>query len=333
MQAMRLHQTQAIHKNPLVLSTNLPELAPEPGQIRVRVHVCGVCHTDLQIAEGKIDVPSFPITPGHQIVGQVEALGIKANKFHLGQRVGVGWLSWVCGNCQFCKNGLENLCPQARFTGLHQDGGYAQYCIVDERFAFALPDIFSNEEAAPLLCAGIIGYRSLLLSNIQPGQRLGLYGFGSSAHLVIQIAKHWGCEVYVFTRSSEKRELAESLGADWVGHPQHKAPHPLSASISFAPAGWIIPLALEQLQPAGTLAINAIHLSPIPEIPYNLLYNERIVRSVSNFTRQNAEDFLKLAAEIQLKTHTHGFALAEANAALTAVSQSQIQGAAVLHLP
>lgn len=330
--AMRLHTPQPVDENPLVPEeTAVP--TPGPGQIRLDVQLCGVCHTDLHTVEGEIDLPRLPVTPGHQIVGTVAACGENAHRYALGDRVGVGWLNWTCGECRFCHSGLENLCPQARFTGLHADGGYAEHIVIDERFAYPLPDAFSDAEAAPLLCAGIIGFRSLRLSGIEHGGRLGLYGFGASAHLAIQVARHWGCEVYVFTRSAAHKRLAEELGAAWTGEAQDTPPVPLDASITFAPVGWIVPLALDHLRPGGTLAINAIHLSPIPEMVYDRIYHERVLRSVKNFTRQDAEDFLSLAAQIPIRTTVEVQPLAEANAVLQRLKASEIRGAAVLQPP
>ncbi len=303
---------------------------PGPGQIRLRINVCGVCHTDLQTIEGELDLPQLPIIPGHQIVGKVEKNGAGSRRFSIGERVGVAWLNHACGACDYCQRGLENLCAAARFTGLHAAGGYAEYTIVDERFAYPLPDHFTDAEAAPLLCAGVIGYRSLRLSGLQPGQRLGLYGFGASAHLVIQVASHWDCDVYVFTRSEEHRRHALALGAAWVGLAQDAPPVSLNAAITFAPAGWLIPLALGHLRPGGTLAINSIHMSPIPEMPYDLLWGERVLRSVANVTRKDVEEFLPLAAEISIKTDVKIYPLTEANAVLQRLKASKINGAAAL---
>jgi alcohol dehydrogenase, propanol-preferring len=329
MRAVRLHTPQPIAQSPLLLETvDAPE--PRPNQIRLRVAVCGVCHTDLHTAEGDLKLPRLPIIPGHQVVGVVEQAGEGAGRFQVGDRVGVGWLNWTCGVCDFCRNGQENLCLQAQFTGLDHDGGYAAYMVVDERFAYGLPAVFSDTEAAPLLCAGIIGYRSLKLSGIRPGGRLGLFGFGASAHLAIQVARYWDCEVYVFTRGAEHRRLAEELGAVWTGGAEDRPPAALDAAITFAPVGWLVPLALGHLRPGGTLAINAVHLSPIPELDYSLIYGERVVRSVANFTRRDAEAFLSLAAEIPIRTEVEVFPLAEANVALQRLQAGQIRGAAVL---
>jgi len=331
MLAMQLSAPRKVEDRPLAPVT-APDPLPGAGQIRLRIRSCGVCHTDLHSVEGELRLPRLPLIPGHHIVGTVDACGPKATRFRPGDRVGVGWLNWSCGECDDCRSGRENLCARARFTGLDVDGGYAQYTVVDERFAFPLPTSFSDEAAAPLLCAGIIGYRSLRLSEIQPGGRLGLYGFGASAHLTIQVARHWGCEIYVFSRGPEHRQLAEALGATWTGMAEDTPPQPLDAAITFAPAGRIVPLALAHLRPGGTLAINAVHMSPIPEMPYALLYGERTVRSVANYTRRDASEFLKLAAEIPVRCETVVFELSEANSALQKLKRSAIRGSAVLHI-
>ncbi len=329
MDSLRIHTPDSIKNNPLILEkTALPQ--PGTGQIRLKVHMCGVCHTDLHTVEGELALPTLPMTPGHQVVGIVESLGRGASEHQVGDRVGVAWLNWTCGECEYCRRGFENLCEKARFTGLHAAGGYAEYMIVDERFAFTLPEAFSDAQAAPLLCAGIIGYRSLRLSGIQPGSRLGLYGFGASAHLAIQVARHWNCDVYVFTRSSEHQQHAQELGAAWTGLAQDRPPVLLDAAITFAPAGWIIPLALSHLRPGGTLAINAVHMSPIPALPYELIYGERLLRSVANFTRRDAEEFLQIASEIPLKSTVEIHPMQDANAILQRLKDSQIRGAAVL---
>ncbi len=329
MKAMQLSIAKPVAENPLeMVDTAVPQ--PGPGQILLRVSVCGVCHTDLQTVEGELDLPTLPITPGHQVVGVVEKTGEETGRYQIGDRVGVAWLNWACGQCDYCQRGLENLCPEAKFTGLHTHGGYAQFIVVDERFAYPIPDLFSDAQAAPLLCAGVIGYRSLRLSGIQPGQKLGLYGFGASAHLVIQIARYWDCQVYVFTRSAEHQQHALELGAAWIGQAQDDPPAKLDAAITFAPAGWLIPLALGHLKPGGTLAINSIHMSPIPEMPYNLLWGERILRSVANVTRQDAEEFLPLAAQIPIKTDVELYPLNDANAVLQRLKASQTKGAAAL---
>jgi propanol-preferring alcohol dehydrogenase len=331
MKAMQLPAAKPVAENPVgLVDTAVPQ--PAAGQIRLRVDMCGVCHTDLHTVEGELTLPRLPLILGHQVVGRVDALGEGSGRYEVGQRVGVAWLNWTCGECQFCVGGQENLCPNGRFTGLQADGGYAQYMVVDERFAYRLPDAFSDAEAAPLLCAGIIGYRSLRLSGIQPGGRLGLYGFGASAHLAIQVARHWQCEVYVFTRSQAHRHHAEELGAVWTGEAQDQPPVALDASVTFAPVGWIIPHALEHVRPGGTVAINAIHMSPIPELPYQRIYGERVLRSVANFTRQDAAEFLQLAGEIPIQTDVAVYPLEQANVTLQKLKASEIRGAAALRI-
>ena len=328
---MVLREPKPAEDNPLEL-VDLPAPEPAPGQVRLRVRACGVCHTDLHLVEGDIPMFKLPVVPGHQIIGRVEALGEGAGRFTVGDRVGVPWLYSTCGQCDYCQRGLENLCDQARFTGQHADGGFAETMVVPADFAYAIPMGFPDDQAAPLLCAGIIGYRSLRLSGIEPGGRLGLYGFGASAHVTIQVARHWGCEVYVFTRSAEHRRHALALGAVWVGQAQDTPPDELDSAITFAPAGWLVPEALRVLRKGGTLAINAIHMSPIPEMPYSLLYGERIVRSVANATRQDAEDLLRLAATIPITTDVELYPLEQANQVLQRLKRSEIQGAAVLHV-
>jgi alcohol dehydrogenase, propanol-preferring len=329
MRAMQLAATAPIQEKPLQLVT-LPRPSPAAGQIRLKVSTCGVCHTDLHTVEGDLPLPGLPLVPGHQVVGIVDALGEGATRRRPGDRLGVAWLNWSCGRCSFCLGGLENLCPNARFTGLHAPGGYADYLVVDEAFAFPLPSQFSDEAAAPLLCAGIVGYRALRLSGIKPGGRLGLYGFGASAHLVIQIARFWECDVYVFSRSAEHRRHAQELGAAWAGSAEEQPPQALDAAVSFAPAGWIIPLALSHLRPGGALAVNAIHTSPIPEMPYRLIYGERVLRSVANFTRDDAVSFLELAGRIPVRTDVAVYPLTAANEVLQRLKASEVRGAAVL---
>lgn len=329
MKAMLLRQPRPVHQDPLeAVNVHMPE--PARGQLRLRILVCGVCHTDLHLVEGEIATPRLPIVPGHQIVGQVEALGEGATHRAIGDRVGVPWLYSTCGRCEYCALGLENLCNAARFTGQHVDGGFAEYVVVPASFTYPIPEGFADDQAAPLLCAGVIGFRSLRLSEVQPGQRLGLYGFGASAHLTIQIARHWGCQVYVFTRSEAHRQHALELGAAWVGQAQDTPPVELDSAITFAPAGWLVPEALRVLRKGGTLAINAIHMSPIPELPYSLIYGERTVRSIANATRQDAEELLKLAADIPIHTEVEAWPLSDANAVLQRLKRGEIRGAAVL---
>ncbi|HET91595.1 MAG TPA: zinc-binding alcohol dehydrogenase family protein [Chloroflexi bacterium] len=330
MKVMLLREPCAIEERPLELAA-WPRPNPGPGQVRLQVRACGICHTDLHTVEGDLELPKLPLIPGHQIVGVVEARGESADRFEVGQRVGVPWLYSACGACEFCRRGQENLCREARFTGLHADGGYAEAMVVPEAFAYPIPESFSDVEAAPLLCAGIIGYRALRLSEIQPGQRLGLYGFGASAHVTIQVARHWGCSVYVFTRSAGHRQLARELGAEWVGGAEDTPPQRMHGSIIFAPAGELVPEALRVLERGGTLALAGVTMSPVPALDYDdLLYWERTVRSVANFTRQDARELLQVAAEIPIHTTVETFALEQANEALLAVKRSEIDGAGVL---
>lgn len=332
MKVMILKEPGSVFDNPLFAKDAVvPE--PRPGEIRIRVSVCGVCHTDLHTVEGDLALPRLPVIPGHQVVAAVEKNGPGSDRFSVGDRVGVAWLSWTCGKCRYCRNGLENLCPDARFTGLHVDGGYAQYMVVDEGFAYPIPDKFSDTEASPLLCAGIVGYRALRLSGVKPGGSLGLYGFGASAHLVIQVAQYWDCQVFVFTRGEHHRRLAHRLGAVWTGGAEDEPPERLDGSVIFAPAGWIVPLALQHLRPGGVLAMNAIHMSAIPEMPYGLIYEERVLRSVANFTRNDAEEFLQLASEIPIKSEVEVYSLEEANEVLIKLKQSKIQASAALRIP
>ncbi len=327
--AMLLERPAPIEADPLV-AVELPPPEPGPGEIRLRVTVCGVCHTDLHVVEGDLPLPALPLIPGHQVVGVVDRLGEGVTAFKVGDRVGVPWLHSTCGSCSFCLRGEENLCPEARFTGYHAHGGYAEYMVVPADFALALPEGFSEAEAAPLLCAGIIGYRALRLSGIEPGGRLGLYGFGASAHLAIQVAVHWGCEVYVFSRGADHRELARRLGAVWTGTAQERPPAELDAAVIFAPAGWLVPLALGHLRRGGTLALAGITMSSIPEMDYALLYGERVVRSVANSTRQDGREFLNLAATIPVKVAYQTFPLTRANQALQLLKKGGINGAGVL---
>ncbi len=332
MQAMVLTKPERIEKNPLQLKdVPLPEIGLK--DILVRVQVCGICHTDLHTVEGELSLPKLPLIPGHQIVGIVEKKGTEVKRFNLGDRVGIAWLNSTCGKCEFCKNGRENLCEQAKFTGYHSDGGYAQYTIISEDFAYAVPETFSPIEAAPLLCAGIIGYRALRLSEIKPGQRLGLYGFGASAHIVIQIALYWKCEVYIFTRSLEHQKLALDLGAVWAGKAEQIPEKKLHSSIIFAPAGELVPHALKALNRGGTLALAGIYMTPIPQLDYmQHLYFEKALRSVANSTRKDGEELLKLASEITIRTQVTVFPLREANRALQLLKQGKINGAGVLEI-
>lgn len=332
MRAMVLERPRPAEDGPLRL-VELAEPKPGAGEIRVRVRACGVCHTDLHAVEGELSLPKIPIVPGHQIVGVVDALGSGATNFREGDRVGIPWLHWTCGECIYCRGGRENLCDRARFTGLHVDGGYAEATIVPEAFALRLPESFADFEAAPLLCAGIIGYRALRLANIHPGERLGLYGFGASAHIVLQLARHMKCEVYVFTRSEAHRQSALRLGAAWVGSAQDQPAAQIDDAIIFAPAGALALDALRVTRKGGTVALAGITMSAIPEIDYDkLLYHERVLRSVANSTRHDATEFLRQAAEIPVRTDVEVFELDQANRALSAMKQSKILGAAVLKI-
>ncbi len=331
LRAMVLKKPRPVSEHPLT-ETDVSRPSPLSHQVLVKVNACGVCHTDLHTIEGDFGLPKLPIIPGHQIVGTVEAVGERVKRFRVGDRVGVPWLHSTCGRCEYCKRGLENLCDKAQFTGLHADGGYAEYVLAPADFAYAIPRDFPDLQAAPLLCAGIIGYRALTLSEVEPGQRLGLYGFGASAHVTIQVARYWGCEVYVFSRSEEHRKHAGELGAVWTGRAEDTPPEPVHSAIIFAPAGGLVPEALRVLAKGGTLALAGIHMSPIPQMDYSLLYGERTVRSVANSTRGDAEGLLKLAAEIPIRTDVETFPLAAANHVLERLKKADIRGAAVLEI-
>ncbi len=331
MRAMQLTRPAAIGESPLTL-TEIETPQPGPRQVRLKISACGVCHTDLHICEGDLALPRLPTVPGHQVVGVVEAVGEGVTRHRPGDRLGVPWLYQTCGRCRYCRRGQENLCEAIQFTGMHADGGFAEYMVVHEEFACPIPAIFSDVEAAPLLCAGVVGYRSLRMSRVQPGQRLGLYGFGASAHIIIQIARHWGCEVFVFTRGQHHRELARSLGAVWAGSAEDDPGALMDSSIIFAPAGGLVPLALQRLERGGTLALGGIHMSDIPQLPYALLWHERTVQSVANSTRQDVVDFLQAAAEVPVKTEIELFELAQANETLQRLKRSEINGAAVLRI-
>ncbi|HEX6726752.1 MAG TPA: zinc-dependent alcohol dehydrogenase family protein [Nitrospira sp.] len=327
---MVLNQTNDISTSPLLLHDR-PIPVPKAGQVLVKIHVCGVCRTDLHVVEGELPDMTLPLIPGHQAVGTVTHIGSDVSEVKEGDRVGIAWLQDTCGQCEFCTSGRENLCLQATFTGYQVDGGYAEYAVVPARFAYPIPSIFSDAEAAPLLCAGIIGYRALRLSGIKLGQRLGLYGFGASAHIAIQIARHWGCQVYVSSLKREHQELARQLGAIWVGGATEMPPDKLHGAIIFAPAGELVPPALRALDRGGTLALAGIHMSPIPSLNYDQdVFGERVIRSVTANTRQDGLDLLREAAAIPIKPHTIRFPLEEANRALQELKAGTFQGAAVL---
>lgn len=328
---MVLSGQREIESSPLHLR-DVPLPTPEAGQVRIRVSVCGLCHTDLHTVEGDIALQKTPIIPGHQVVGTVDAVGEGVTTVKEGDRVGVPWLYSTDGSCDFCRRGTENLCDNARFTGLHADGGYAEAMVVAEEFCYPVPAAFDDAHAAPLLCAGVIGYRSLRLSNAQLGDRLALYGFGASGHIVLQMARHMGCEVYVMTRTPAHRELALSLGAAWAGTADSDPPAPFESAIIFAPAGPLVLDALRNLRKGGTLALAGITMSQIPPLDYSLLYQERIVRSVANSTREDVRECLRLAAEVPVKTEVETFPLERANEALVALKHSRIRGAGVLEI-
>lgn len=330
MKAMLLDRAGDVASDPLQLR-DLPVPLPGPGEVLVKVQVCAVCRTDLHVIEGELPDVKRPLIPGHQVVGTVARLGAGVTEVQEGDRVGIAWLQGTCGICEFCTSGRENLCLKARFTGYQVDGGYAEYAVVPARFAYPIPPAFADEDAAPLLCAGIIGYRALRLSGIKPGQRLGLYGFGASAHIAIQIARHWGCQVYVSSLKAEHQVLARELGAVWVGGAQDVPPDSLHGSIIFAPAGELVPPALRALERGGTLALAGIHMSPIPSLDYDRdVFGERVLRSVTANTRQDGIDLLREAAAIPITPRTVRFPLPQANRALQALKAGSFQGAAVL---
>ena len=331
MKAALLRVPALIEKNPLVLA-DVPTPHPAENEVLVRVRYCGVCRTDLHVIEGELKPRKSPLIPGHQVVGVIEDSGINAKKFLPGARVGVAWLHSTDGTCQYCRSEAENLCDNPTFTGYTVDGGYAEYLVAPEDFVYTIPDGFSDQQAAPLLCAGIIGFRSLRMTGIQSGGKLGFYGFGAAAHVAIQVARHWNVGVYAATRDVRHQTLARELGAVWTGDTFDEPPDKLDAAIVFAPAGAIVPAALNALRKGGTLVLGGIHMSQIPAFDYDLLYNERSIRSVANNTRKDGEDFLKLAAEIPIKTHVQLFPLREANRALNALKNDAIPGAAVLQV-
>ena len=329
MKACLLHSPGPVETNPLVF-TDAPDPRPAKGEVLVRVKMCGVCRTDLHVAEGELPPRKSPVIPGHQIVGTVEALGEGARRYPPGARVGIAWLHHTDQTCEYCRAGMENLCDHPDFTGYTQDGGYAEYAVAPEDFVYRLPENFSDRDAAPLLCAGIIGFRCLRLANLKRGHRLAFYGFGAAAHVAIQVARHWGVEVYAATRGAKHQQLALQLGAVWAGEATDEPPEKLDAAIIFAPAGELVPPALKALKKGGVLVLGGIHMSPIPSFDYNLLYQERLIRSVANNTRRDGQDFLKIAAEIPICTQVAMFPLREANRALNDLKSDRINGAAVL---
>jgi alcohol dehydrogenase, propanol-preferring len=308
----------------------VPDPRPGPGELLLRVGACAVCRTDLQLVEGDLAARRLPTIPGHQVVGRVEALGAGVDGWRVGERAGVGWLAGTCGTCRACRTGRENLCAAARFTGWDVDGGFAERLVVAADVAVRLPDTFDDLAAAPLLCGGVIGYRALLVSGIRPGGRLGLYGFGASALLALQVARHWGCEVHVATRSGRERARALEIGATSVGGYEDPPPAPLDAAVTFAPAGSVVVAALRALDRGGTVAINAIHLDGIPAFPYSDLWWERSLRSVANVTRQDTRAFLEIAAAIPLRTRVEAMPLAAGADALRRLAAGSLDGTAVL---
>jgi len=332
MKAQILKQTSPVEDRPLEL-VDVPVPEPGPEQILVKVSACGVCHTELDEIEGRLQ-PNLPVILGHEIVGRVESLGSEATRYSIGDRVGIAWIYSACGECGFCQSGRENLCYDFKGTGCHTDGGYAEYTVVAEDYAYPIPDVFTDAQAAPLLCAGAIGYRDLILSGVKSGQSLGLFGFGASAHIVIQAAIHWGCEVLVFTRSAEHRELAMKLGAAWAGGTDEAPPKKVDYAIDFTPVGETVPSALRVLEKGGRLVMAVIRKrTPIPPLDYaQLLWDEKELKSVANITRRDVEEFLPLAAEIAVTPEVQEFALSEANQALNLLKQGRVQGAAVLRM-
>jgi len=314
----------------LLRQAELPAPRPGPGQVLIRVRACAVCRTDLHVLDGDLPQPKLPLIPGHEIVGAVAEAGEGAQRFRVGDRVGVPWLAWTCGACQYCAAGRENLCDQARFTGYTQDGGYAEYTLADERFCFPIPAGYSDAQAAPLLCAGLIGYRSLAKAGA--ARRLGIYGFGAAAHIITQVARFQGREIYAFTRpgDTQAQQFARSLGAVWAGDSTMLPPAKLEAAILFAPAGELVPLALQAVAKGGIVVCGGIHMSDIPAFPYALLWEERTLCSVANLTRRDAEEFFALAPRVPVRTTVETFPLTQANDALERLRAGRIHGAAVL---
>jgi alcohol dehydrogenase, propanol-preferring len=307
-----------------------PVPSPGPEQILIRVGACGVCRTDLHVVDGELTEPKLPLVPGHEIVGTVEQKGERVDRFAVGDRVGVPWLGLTCGHCAYCRSGRENLCDAPRFTGYQIDGGYAQYTVADARYCFPIPSGYSDAEAVPLLCAGLIGYRALRMAG--DAQRLGIYGFGAAAHIITQVARHQGSRVYAFTKPGDRdgQQFARDLGAAWAGDSTSLPPEPLDAAILFAPVGELVPLALQAVAKGGTVVCAGIHMSPIPTFPYRLLWGERVLRSVANLTRRDGEEFLSLVPHVPVRTEVETFPLAEANEALLRLRTGRIRGAAVL---
>ncbi len=331
MKACLLRTPAKIQSHPLEYAEAVKP-QPGPGQVLVRVQVCGVCRTDLHVVEGELPPKLSPVIPGHQVVGRIEDLGAGATRFREGARVGIAWLYQTDGTCEYCRRGEENLCDAPLFTGYSVNGGYAEWIVAPEAFVYAIPDGLEDEHAAPLLCAGIIGYRCLRMADVKRGAKLAFYGFGAAAHVAIQVANDWGVEVYAATRDAKHQKFALQLGAKWAGGTLDAPPARLDAAIVFAPAGEIVPAALKALRKGGRLILGGIHMSDIPSFPYDLLYQERMIRSVANNTRRDGEEFLKLATEIPIRTQVQMFPLSEANRALNSLKNDAISGAAVLRV-
>ena len=316
-------------RQPLQL-TDLPIPEPGPSQVQIQIRACAVCRTDLHVIDGELTQPKLPLIPGHEIVGLVSAIGNEVKNFKIGARVGVPWLGWTCGVCQYCKSGRENLCERALFTGYTLNGGYAEYTLADHRFCFPIPALYSDAEAAPLLCAGLIGYRSLMKTG--DARRIGIYGFGAAAHIVTQVAIAQGRSIYAFTRSGDRvgQDFAKSLGALWAGGSESAPPEKLDAAIIFAPAGELVPLTLKALDKGEIIVYSGIHMSDIPSFPYELLWQERSICSVANLTRRDGHEFFALAPKVPVRTTVETFPLIDANRALEALRHGKIKGAAVL---
>ena len=311
-------------------SVEIPKPTPGPSEVLVRILACGVCRTDLHVVDGELPDGPIPIVPGHEIVGRVESVGRDVTAHAPGDRVGIPWLGWSCGICEFCRSGRENLCPYARYTGYQLNGGYAEYTVADASFCFPIPEKYDDVHAAPLLCAGLIGYRAYRMAG--PAPRLGIYGFGAAAHIIAQVARHQGRDVYAFVSPGDHQAVsfAQDVGTTWAGFSNQKPPDSLDAAIIFAPVGALVPEALSRVVPGGVVVCAGIHMSDIPSFPYRLLWQERIVRSVANLTREDGREFMKVAAEVPLKTHVREYALQDANQALDDLRAGRLSGAAVL---